>query len=442
MSLKISVDNNWLAGRTGPVEEQKTSAAVRIAVNDLVATRVYDADAETVRDRARLPLYHMAYWLAFCWWRLTYEPSLIGPPALDWRMSHELPAVGHGCLWPRIAFIPDGEQIAVVVRQSKPTPAEPIRYLEEFTQFIARADFEREVSSFVELVIKRLNSVDVGDSELHTLWREVTQERRQPDLFAFRKLEAALGYDPDEAPEDVLQTLNGLAGRAGRAAIDELAPACSGDNPSRTLARILQFAEAPGVDAKVADPSLFTSLLSDKGFATAPPWQRGRTLAMAARARWFKQADAISDGNLSDLLSIPIATFAYGTDTPADMPVGLAIRRPGADAKLKLLFRKRNLPARRFETARFLASSLIAPAGEAWLPSTDAKTALQKVQRAFAAEFLCPIDSLRAFLDGRRFDDDAIEDAAAHFGVSGLAIRSHLANNGDLVEDDLDDNAP
>jgi Zn-dependent peptidase ImmA (M78 family) len=53
------------------------------------------------------------------------------------------------------------------------------------------------------------------------------------------------------------------------------------------------------------------------------------------------------------------------------------------------------------------------------------------MQRAFAAEFLCPIEALRAFLDDD-VSNEAIEDAGEHFSVSPLAVRSHLALNGIL----------
>jgi len=107
--------------------------------------------------------------------------------------------------------------------------------------------------------------------------------------------------------------------------------------------------------------------------------------------------------------------------------MGLAVRT-GNDRDLKLLFHKRNRPARRFEAARFIADYLSAEESDRWLPITDAATARQKLQRAFAAEFLCPIDSLRSYL-GDEFLPEAFEDAAEHFGISEIAIKSHLANH-------------
>jgi len=54
---------------------------------------------------------------------------------------------------------------------------------------------------------------------------------------------------------------------------------------------------------------------------------------------------------------------------------------------------------------------------------------LQKFQRAFAAEFLCPVSSLVEFLDGD-FSESAVEDAASYFTVSEQTVEALLINNG------------
>ena len=60
----------------------------------------------------------------------------------------------------------------------------------------------------------------------------------------------------------------------------------------------------------------------------------------------------------------------------------------------------------------------------------------QKMQRAFAAELLAPIEELKAFV-GRDLLPERIEDAGEHFDISPLAIRSHLANHGLLSPEEV-----
>jgi len=88
----------------------------------------------------------------------------------------------------------------------------------------------------------------------------------------------------------------------------------------------------------------------------------------------------------------------------------------------------RNRPGRRFELARFLGDYLSSRGSGAWLPATDAHTARQQYQRAFAAEFLCPIGPLADFLAGD-LGPAAIDDAAEHFAVSERAVETQLANH-------------
>ncbi len=56
-------------------------------------------------------------------------------------------------------------------------------------------------------------------------------------------------------------------------------------------------------------------------------------------------------------------------------------------------------------------------------------TSRQKYQRAFAAEFLCPLSSLQAYLEND-YSESAIEDAAEYFKVSSQTVESILENNG------------
>jgi hypothetical protein len=124
--------------------------------------------------------------------------------------------------------------------------------------------------------------------------------------------------------------------------------------------------------------------------------------------------------------SVPAEVFDPSRSDSVVSVVGLAIRESGN--AMRLHFRKRNRAGLRFEAARLLCDELIAPDTDRWLSATDSRTSRQKVQRAFAAQLLCPIEHLDEFLSGD-FTQERIEDAAEHFGISPLAISSHLANN-------------
>jgi Zn-dependent peptidase ImmA (M78 family) len=74
---------------------------------------------------------------------------------------------------------------------------------------------------------------------------------------------------------------------------------------------------------------------------------------------------------------------------------------------------------------------------ERLLPATHAKTSRQKFQRAFAQEFLCPFDALMEKIQTEQPDEDAIAEAAAHFHVSPLTVRTTLVNRHKLDREAL-----
>ncbi len=427
MTPKMAIELEWLPPFQGTREVGRTSATIQIHFGSENATRFEDAWSQSVQHGARLSAYPLAMWLASSWWRIRWEPlpsrirlAAEGVSAdVNWRMSHELPAAGFGFIWPQLTFASDGETIRVICQRSPALSSEPVRYLSEFEVFVLARDFETETDNFMDLVLRRLDSL--GETELHILWREVLAERADPTQTDVRRIEARLGYEPDEAPAELLERMLALASQAGRDAADEIAPVCAGSHPEDTLDEVLKLASLPGVPGRVSVGQLG---LEDPRM---PPWQRAHRLANAVRGSLGLGAKPLNDETLAGLLGIHSDHLKEPATSTHDAPMGLAVRTANSE-ELKLMFHKWNRPARRFEAARFLADHLCAERRDHWLPITNAATVRQKMQRAFAAEFLCPIDSLRSYL-GDEFLPEAFDDAAMYFGISEMAVKSHLANH-------------
>lgn len=428
MTPKFSIDISWLPASHGPKEFSQTAASLHIAVGDKVATRVDDDWSKSVQQSARVSAYPLALWMASSWWRLRWESRpFSSAPDNSWRMSHEMPGAGCGYLWPLLTFESDGQEIDVACRPSNPLSDEPVRYLMDFRETISASTFERTLDGFVSLVLARLDAFGISGTQLHDLWGEVREERADPESANDRRLEARLGFEPGEAPDILMRRLGALCQSAGTGAVDELAPVCAGPHHAEILDRIEQFSLLPGVTAHISMPES----LRVPDVASTPPWERGWSLARTARHHFGFGHQPISNKQLADALGISELPKPDGL--ASRLPLGLAIRNSGTN-RTKLLFRKRNIPALRFEAARFLSEEISAPQRESWLPATDTSTARQKSQRAFAAEFLCPIGPLRQFLN-EDFSPEAIEEAGEHFGVSELAVKSVLANHGEIPMD-------
>jgi hypothetical protein len=130
-------------------------------------------------------------------------------------MSHEMAGAGYGFLWPLVTFESDGEEVSAVCRPSNPLSYEPVRYLADIRETISASSFEKMLDGFVNLVLARLEALGIHGTHLQDLWSEVREERADPALARSRKLEARLGFEPDEAPENLMQRMSALAHKAG-----------------------------------------------------------------------------------------------------------------------------------------------------------------------------------------------------------------------------------
>ena len=441
MTRDFAIRCDWESALHDAPEVRETSALLTIVLGNTVVTRNEDVWSRTVRDEVRLSAYPLALWCAASWWRLRWEPLPMRPatPNHSWRMAHEMAAAGYGYLWPQMLFAFDGESMHVWARQSAPDAQAAVRYLLDAHHAIPGSAFEQMLDEFIAHVMARLDAVDVQRTTLYDLWHEIMEERHDADLAAYRRLEAMLGFDPDECPAELHQKFASLIPRAGAAAVTELAPVCASADPGATLEQVMAFADAQGLEGHI-------DLAIPTGDSTAavptPVWERGRALARRARAAVGLNGVAVTDERLCELVNLPTERALNTEDTHRTRDtrrthplLSMAIRHEESQ-QLKFLLRKRNKPGRRFELARLLGDALMADTNDRWLPATDAKTARQKMQRAFAIEFLCPIQSLTAFL-GDDFSSDATEEAAEHFGVSHTAVETHLVNNGLLSSDVL-----
>lgn len=421
---ELRLNAKWMAAASGEPEVRATAAMLDMYVDNISLTRNQDLWAETVRDNVFVSAYPLAMWFASSWWRLNHEPLPTQQPGHDWRMAHELGAANHGFVWPRVIFIPDGEAIHVWAGASM-TFNQSVQYLQalEVPRLIPLSGFQQSIQRFVLSVLARLSAKELAETNLAHIWAVLQEDLADPMEVRRRRLEAELGFDPEECPEHALNAALKWQHRVGDAALSELAPAisASGDRPDlETLGRL---ANADGI---VGDPEVSPDSIDHRDHGA--PWERAVHDARALRREMSNVGDPISNLALHNLLGLSAATVVNWPMPEGRSPAAVAI--PVAGDQWKFVPRKRNPVGRRFELARFLGEYLRPSIDkDRWLASTDLGTSRQKYQRAFAAEFLCPIDALMSFLNGD-FSSYAIEEAAQRFEVSEQTVTSLLLNNG------------
>jgi hypothetical protein len=181
------------------------------------------------------------------------------------------------------------------------------------------------------------------------------------------------------------------------------------------------LAETPEI--RVPDAERLQGTAEHIHFDPDRPWMRALETARVARAQWNIDHGPISTAELSDLFDIPTPLIIDTTDATVSIPGGLRRERG-----IGVVLQRKSEVSRRFALARLVGDHLLAPRSDRLLPVTDALTARQKMQRAFAQEFLCPYVDLLDFL-GDDTGDDAVESASNYFCVSQVFIDSTLRNN-------------
>ena len=437
MSNKLNIDLKWIGRQTGSTVERAFYADIGLNIGGEWLTRLEEMEAaSTVSNHLRACAHHLAIWFAANWWRLRWEPAKPNwSKDTDWRIAHSMASVGGGYVWPNIIFASDGDSLAVVSRPRK-TPAayEPIRYLSPIDARITAAEFENKVDAFMAGILTRLHTMNICDDSLPELWSEVQAERSDPETTQWRKLEALCSYDPDEAPAALVRMLISDDSHLGSHALEEVA--AQGRHSTReVLSSILALANSTG-KPKTGGFRVRMPLLRDapSHHASDRPWQRAAKLAQQARRAWNLGQQPINDKHLADLMGTKPDVFTCQTKAPSPMPIALRTQDRG-----NVDFYINQLPStsRRFATARLLGDQLCFADGGRLFPATTAKTARQQFQRAFAQEFLCPINALLARIQTAEPDEDDISEAAHHFQVSPLMVKTALVNHGHLERESL-----
>ncbi len=429
----FELHQEWMPSDSGPPEISGTMSNLQISVGGINLTRNENIWSRSVHDSIFVSSYPLAMWFLQSWWRLIFEPLPANryAPDHDWRMAHEPGAANQGFVWPRIVFAADGSNMLVWAAPDADQKLQSVRYLNGLPAPVSLplAEFVQTADNFVLEVIERLAVIGLGDCPLAGLWNILDRERSDKTSRLYRKLEALMGFDPDECDEDIMRHAIELCATYGEKTIFELAPVF-GKTAGGPLQGIKHFLEVPGVKGK---PSI--EIPKTDRANGSPPWRYALQAAHQVRQQIDNEKGPINTDILFDLLGIAAQDRTkWAPRERRRASVGIPENK-----EIKFVPRKKHPVSKRFELARFLADHIHTGSGN-WLTSTDAGTARQKYQRAFAAEFLCPIAGLREFLQDD-FSDSALDDAADMYDVSRQTVTSMLANNG-LIERPLQAGLP
>jgi hypothetical protein len=313
----------------------------------------------------------------------------------------------------------------------KLTPAYAQYFSPGWRQIITQSQFETVLTDFINKTIAQLDATGNKETELHALWREVCQERSETDFNYYRILEACLGHDPGEGPEEDIDRLVELADTdgAGRQPVFELAAVLSTKPPAPNFAEALLNLQGTGLAAKFnhGDFKPLASIDNEPG----EPWEIGRTMARELRDYLRLGQRPLSNDWLSDSFEIKINDIVSTNDVSPFHNMSLGV--PDDDRRLKIHLHLPEETSRRFYLSRILGERLLNTERPSdWLPATYGRTWRQKYQRAFAAEFLCPFQVIEERLTESDLDIDEIDkvnaiidNIAKEYGMWAMAVKNH-----------------
>jgi hypothetical protein len=291
------------------------------------------------------------------------------------------------------------------------------------------------VDQFIDQVLGQLREEQITTTNLAEIWSNVLSERSDPNLATRRKLEALLGFDPDEIDDDTIETLVKDAEAMGQRAMDEVAA----DRPARsgavvTAIQLREAAQEKGFDTSPRDAVRLTTGTSLPSVGQVPAWRRGAAAAQALRSQENFGADPIQNARLAHMAAVDVRVLS-----PERNPfLVFSFALDQSPLRGRVVLRSKWETGRRFELARLIGDRIAGGADGQLLPATHSFTYRQKFQRSFAAELLCPFDALEYFLRGD-YSAEAIQDAAEQFKVSPLTVRTLLVNHERLPREDLEE---
>ncbi len=424
-------------------EERATFGLFSVVANNHLLTAGEDIDTKELRHGPYVSGYPLADWLEWNWWRLRWE---IGQPSDEnamhrWNFAHRMPTIGEGYAWPNITIFSDGVHSSLFSTPSRSPETSLFRYIGASGQTVPTVSLETAIDGFVEDTLARLGEAGIRESNLHGLWNELKTERADPELIRFRRLEAQLGYDPDEAEEAAIRLRLDDAPRLGEEALGEIAAdATLGDNALSNMMTAGDFENIARQNGFEANPNDAITL-SDNTNLLQPgqveAWRWGKRAAQEIRAQGCLDGESVSDATLVSFAGI--VSNAISSQRRNSSKISFAL---DFDGGTQVSLRSRRETGRRFDLARLIGDRVLhtqrsAPA-EPLLPATRASSYRQKAQRAFAAELLSPFAFVEDMLHGD-YSEEKQNEVAGHFDVSPMTIQTQLVNHRRISLDDAPD---
>lgn len=383
-----------------------TWSRLRIDVVGVTATLVEErASAHGIRKSIDVPTYPLAEWIAFNWW------AIWAPRARKSSAGFQLSGAGDGFPWPDLTLLSGAGAVSASLTRRDGDP-DFVRFLSSVSAVLDPESTATEMGRFIDATVRRLEDKGVLGTPLQVEWDVIASTTEAERDFCL--VAAALDLDPYDLDDLQTASILHLEGISNAEVAADLASAVGPDHLLaaqewvETALQHLRNSSQPHFEVPV-DPLPFGERI--------PPWKVGYERARALRSRF--SVGAADRLDLDDLIQIR----SLDRQPPTAISALVGARGTGTTVAMG----SSSPTAQRFTAARALGRRTFdAREGEILLTATLRPYA-EKVERAFAAEFLAPAAGVEALLGGD-YSENALAEAASRLNVASKVVEHQLEN--------------
>ena len=409
----------WIKeGSNASAEERATLCNLQIFVNGENACLHFDPDSKKTFDDITVPAVHLAEGLATDWW------SIFGGRDREHQILH----YRTGFALPDLSFKCDGSTLEVTGSQlSSRNPS--VRFWQTGSELLSRDDAQSTLAEFIERVIEQLSCGGVANSEVAVRWSRVSNSRSDPDERAFCEAAGALGADPYLISEIDARFIEEAGDLFSEEALVELLAGISRQNRERSrqlLQWVRQMEDRPPDESRLPDLADIAEQIRHlvRWSSQERSWAAGYRAARALRAEIT--ADPGERFTSTEVIAKKLGASDFAS-TSAIPGVLALIARNEEDVHIHLRGREPDewtLQAQNFAFARAIGDAVCFPDTLRSVVNELRDAERQAAGRAFAAEFLAPVQSVLDMVDSGRDD----YEIAGSFKVSPQVVAHQIEN--------------
>lgn len=410
--MKSSIEWHDDAQNAAP-EERATVADVRLWLKGRNVTQHLNEGA--LEDYVTVALYSLAHGIVHDWW------TIFG--ARDREVS--VLKYRDGYLLPDLRFRFDGSAFEIVAEQAA-YEGPDVRFWGVPPEVMSRRDGEKILSDLVEQVLLRLEQSGLPETSAALRWKRVKRSRHSSEA-SFCEAAGSLGLDPYQVEDEPAAFIEAAEALFGQEPLVEFVSGAGNVDRNALLGWVQRMASFHGFRYRLADVADIARTVSRKARhgADESPWATGYRRARLARkalhitpAHRFASFRALAEG-VGAPKSYSLAPSVDGIK---------ALRRDHADGTHVHVRNHGDSPeasvSHLFTLARGIGDAICFP-NSGLAPINSLRNARrQAAGRAFAAEFLAPIDEIRSMIEDQR-DTVSIAD---EFAVSTAVIERQIEN--------------